>query len=73
MVSTNSGEAPRTPATAFDGEQESERERRVWEEDSSAVGGRTLWARPQLYTKGEGERAGERKKRSLQGAIDERE
>jgi hypothetical protein len=34
MVSTNSGEAPRTPATTFDGEQQSEREA------SSAVGGR---------------------------------
>jgi hypothetical protein len=33
MVSTNSGEAPRTPATTFDGEQQSERERRarLWE------------------------------------------
>jgi hypothetical protein len=36
MVSTNSGEAPRTPATTFDDEQQSERER----EASSAVGGR---------------------------------
>jgi hypothetical protein len=36
MVSTNSGEAPRTPAMTFDGEQQSERER----EASSAVGGR---------------------------------
>jgi hypothetical protein len=26
------------------------------EEESSAVGGRTSWARPQLYRKGEGER-----------------
>jgi hypothetical protein len=29
MVSTTSGEAPRTPATMFDGEQQSERERRA--------------------------------------------
>jgi hypothetical protein len=29
MVSTTSGEAPRTPATMFDGEQQSERARRA--------------------------------------------
>jgi hypothetical protein len=40
---------------------------------SSAVGGRAPWARPRLYRKGEGERAREREKRSVQGPIDERE
>jgi hypothetical protein len=35
MVSTNSGEAPRTPVTTLDGEQQSKRERqtRLWEGD----------------------------------------
>jgi hypothetical protein len=73
MVSTKSGEAPRTPATTFDGEQESEREASLGGRELGCGRKNSVGAASALYEGRGRERAGERKKRSLQGAIDERE